>query len=341
MNLVYNQLEKNHIPHFLIRTGIRQFLKSRLQEQQSLDEQKRNEFIHNLKQSQIALNTNEANEQHYEVPEEFYKLVLGKNLKYSCGYWLSDNISLTKSESNMLDLYCQRANVKDGMTILDLGCGWGSLTLYLAKRFPNSTITAISNSKSQREYILAKADSLTLKNIQVFTVDINDFSTDQKFDRVISIEMFEHMRNYQLLMQRISQWLKPSGKLFVHIFCHKDFAYPFEVDGKNEWMAKHFFTGGIMPSKNLLRHFQDDLHLNSEWQVNGTHYQKTCEAWLKNLMTHKKQVLRLFEKDMSKEEALKKYCHWKVFFMACAETFGFNSGKEWFVSHYLFSQKTN
>lgn len=341
MNLVYNQLEKNHIPHFLIRTGIRQFLKSRLQEQQSLDEQKRNEFIHNLKQSQIALNTNEANEQHYEVPEEFYKLVLGKNLKYSCGYWLSDNISLTKSESNMLDLYCQRANVKDGMTILDLGCGWGSLTLYLAKRFPNSTITAISNSKSQREYILAKADSLTLKNIQVFTVDINDFSTDQKFDRVISIEMFEHMRNYQLLMQRISQWLKPSGKLFVHIFCHKDFAYPFEVDGKNEWMAKHFFTGSIMPSKNLLRHFQDDLHLNSEWQVNGTHYQKTCEAWLKNLMTHKKQVLRLFEKDMSKEEALKKYCHWKVFFMACAETFGFNSGKEWFVSHYLFSQKTN
>jgi cyclopropane-fatty-acyl-phospholipid synthase len=298
-------------------------------------------LIARLKQSPIAINTADANQQHYELPDAFFERVLGARLKYSSGYYNRPGESLDAAEENMLQLTAERAQLQDGDRILELGCGWGSLSLWMAERFPKSRITAVSNSRSQKRFIDARSAALGLENLEVITSDINDlqFSDGTLFDRVVSVEMFEHMRNYELLMRRISGWLKASGTLFVHIFTHKEYAYPFEVRDATDWMAKYFFTGGIMPSDDLLLYFQKDLALQSHWQVDGCHYSQTSEQWLQNMDVHRLEIEPIFARTYGEENVRRWWVYWRVFFMSCAELWGYAGGREWFVSHYLFSKE--
>jgi cyclopropane-fatty-acyl-phospholipid synthase len=340
----YNSLlEKNLIPDSLIRVGIRRLLRQRLKDENkgSAEAQRKHldKLIAELKNSPIAVNTAEANEQHYEVPTEFYQYCLGKHLKYSCGYWKEGVTDINTSEADMLQLTCERAELSNGQNVLELGCGWGSLSLYMAAKYPQSTFTVVSNSRTQKIYIDKQAELRGITNLTVITCDINKFSIDQKFDRVVSVEMFEHMRNYQKLMKLVADALKPEGKLFVHIFTHKEFSYKFEVIDETDWMSKYFFTGGIMPGDKLLMEFNDDLINEKHWQVNGVHYSKTSEAWLVNMDAHREQIMPLFEKTYGKDQALKWWVYWRIFYMACSELWKFNDGEEWMVSHYLFRKK--
>lgn len=335
-------LEKNLIPDFLIRWKIRQLLNQRLKEENKGSEEANKKhllsLIEELKKSSIAVETKSANEQHYEVPTEFYKLVLGKHLKYSSCYYKEGVEDLNTAERDMLELTCERAEIKDGMEILELGCGWGSLSLFMAEKFPKSNITSVSNSRTQKFFIDTEAKKRNISNLTVITSDMNYFSTDKKFNRVVSVEMFEHMRNYRELMKRISTWLKEDGKLFVHIFAHKKFTYKFEAKDESDWMSKYFFTGGIMPSNDLLFYFDEHLAKENFRIVNGIHYSKTSEAWLKNMDSHKNEIISIFRNTYGKENALKWFVYWRIFFMACAELWGFNSGNEWMVCHYLFKK---
>lgn len=341
----YNSLlEKNKIPDSLIRIGIRNLLKQRLRDENkgSVEAQQAHlmSLIDELKASPIAINTADANEQHYEVPTEFYRCCLGKHLKYSSGYWNPGVSDIDTSEKDMLELTCQRAELQNGQTVLELGCGWGSLSLFMAAKYPESKFTVVSNSRTQKIYIDEEAKKRKLTNLTVITANINDFKPEQSYDRVVSVEMFEHMRNYQKLMNLVANALKPEGKLFVHIFTHKDYAYKFEVIDETDWMSKYFFTGGIMPSDDLLLYFNDDLSIEKHWHVSGTHYAKTSEAWLKNMDAHKAEIMPLFEKTYGKDQALKWWVYWRLFYLACAELWAFNNGNEWLVSHYLFNKKT-
>jgi cyclopropane-fatty-acyl-phospholipid synthase len=290
-----------------------------------------------MKASPLAIHTGEANQQHYEVPAEFFKKVLGHRLKYSSCLWTSDVRDLDSAELAMLDLTTNRAGIVNGMDILELGCGWGSLSLYLAARFPGCRITSLSNSRSQKEYIDAEAKREGLLNIKVITDDMNNFQSPEKYDRIISVEMFEHMRNYEVLLKRVSEWLNPEGRLFVHIFVHDRMAYPFETDGDNDWMARHFFTGGMMPSYDIFSHFKKDLLVEQQWQVNGRHYEKTLNAWLSNMDNQKRELKPLFE-NIYGADWKTWWVYWRVFFMACAELFGYRHGKEWYVGHYLLKK---
>lgn len=336
-------LEKNKIPDSLIRIGIRRLLAQRLK-----DEKKENAevqqahlmtLIEELKTSPIAIETQAANEQHYEVPTEFYQYCLGKHLKYSSGYWKEGVTDIDISERDMLELTCLRADLQNGQTVLELGCGWGSLSLFMAAKYPQSNFTVVSNSRTQKLHIHEQAKVRGITNLQVITVNINDFKTDQTFDRVVSVEMFEHMRNYKKLMRLVAEHMKPEGKLFVHIFTHKEYAYKFEVKDESDWMSKYFFTGGIMPSDDFLLYFNEDLSIEQHWHVSGLHYSKTSEAWLKNMDHHKNEIMPLFENTYGKTEALKWWVYWRIFYMACAELWAYNKGEEWIVSHYLFHKK--
>lgn len=341
--MLFGLLEKNLIPDFLIRLGIRSLLRDRLEEENkgSLEKNQEhlNSYIESLKKSPVAVNTKEANEQHYEVPTEFYTYVLGKRMKYSGGLWNDGVKTLDVSEEDMLALSVKRAEIQNGHSILELGCGWGSLSLYLAEKFPKSKVVGVSNSKTQKEYIDSIAKQKGFKNLQIITKDMNEFTIKDKFDRIVSVEMLEHMKNYQVLFKRISDFLKPEGKFFIHIFTHKTFAYPFEVRDETDWMAKYFFTGGMMPSHDLFLHFQDDLSIEKQWTVDGTHYGKTSEAWLSNMDKNKSKIIPIFEKTYGKENVTKWWVYWRVFFMACAELWDYDNGQEWIVSHYLFRKK--
>jgi cyclopropane-fatty-acyl-phospholipid synthase len=336
-------LERGLLPDRLIRFGIRRYLRQRLNEEDQGSPQAQQahlmRFIAQLRESPVATHTREANQQHYEVPSRFFQHVLGPHLKYSCGYFRTGNESLADAEAEMLAMTVARARLDHGQRILELGCGWGSLTLYMAERFSNSHITAVSNSRTQREFILQRARERGLRNIEVITCDANalQFPAGTRFDRVVSVEMFEHMRNYQLLMQRIASWLKPAGTLFVHIFTHREYAYPFEVRDASDWMAKYFFSGGIMPSDDLLLYFQEHLRICEHWQVDGRHYQETAEAWLQNMDRSRVQIMPLFDHTYG-DQAQTWWHYWRVFFMACAELWGYRQGREWFVSHYLFEK---
>lgn len=332
-------LKTNLIPDVILKIIIRHLNRKRLRQEDlgtlEKNQQKFMDLIHDLKSSPIALTPQLANKQHYELPYEYFELVLGKYKKYSCCYYY-DNESLDEAEENMLNLYVNRAELKNGQSILDLGCGWGSFSLFLAEKFPRSNIVAVTNSKLQTEYIQKKISEKKIKNLTVITKDINEFTIKQKFDRVVSIEMFEHMRNYQLLLKKIASFLKDNGKLFVHIFVHKRFSYYYEVKDKTDWMAKYFFTNGIMPSVNLLHYFQEDLTLEKEWHVDGIHYYKTSRDWLKNHKKHKDKIIEIFKKVYEDPELW--YIRWKIFFLAVSEFFKTNQGKEWFVAHYLFKK---
>ncbi len=323
--------------HYLLRLGVHYQIIKRLYQEKNMYKKTHGanklELINQLKQSEIALSTKTANAQHYEVPTDFFKYILGPRLKYSCCYYDND-ANLAQAETNMLALYCQRAQLNDGQHILDLGCGWGSLSLYLAEKFPNAVITAVSNSASQKHYIELIANNNNYTNLTVMTADVNQLALSQSFDRVVSIEMFEHIRNYQQLLANIASWLKPNGKLFVHHFCHHHFAYPF--NSTNSWLARNFFQDGLMPSEDLLLFFQNDLTFEQRWRVNGKHYSQTCYAWLNNLFTYKQQILALFRQHYDNNPLLRFY-HWELFIRACAQLFAYRNGHEWFVTHYLLS----
>jgi cyclopropane-fatty-acyl-phospholipid synthase len=335
--------EHGWLPDQLIRIGIRRLLAARLEEEsrlgcEGLSELNRS-FVAELRKSPIALHTSAANQQHYEVPSAYFELVLGPHRKYSSCLWPDEVSELSVAEQKMLELTCKRADLHDGMEILELGCGWGSLSLFMARQYPGSRFLAVSNSASQREFILKQAASRGISNLVVETHDMNDFQTDRTFDRVVSVEMFEHMRNYEELFARIASWLKPTGKLFAHVFYHGRCAYPFETDGNNDWMARHFFTGGLMPSAELFLEFQRDLLFEDRWLINGQHYQKTLEAWLKRHDASREQILPLFQETYGKELANVMFQRWRLFYLACAELFGYRHGDEWGVAHFLFSRR--
>jgi cyclopropane-fatty-acyl-phospholipid synthase len=333
-------LEKNKIPDFLIRIGIRRLLKQRLKDEKKENPEAQKEhllkLVEELKNSPIAIETQLANEQHYEVPTQFYQYCLGKHLKYSSGFWKEGVNDIDTSEKDMLDITCERAELQNGQEVLELGCGWGSLSLFMSAKFPKSNFTVVSNSRTQKIYIDEQAKLRGINNLTVLTIDINNFNIEKKFDRVVSVEMFEHLRNYKLLFNKIASFLKDDGKMFVHVFTHKTYAYKFEVIDDTDWMSKYFFTGGIMPSNDLFSYFNDDLKIVNQWLVNGTHYSKTSEAWLQNMDKHKAEIIPLFEKTYGKGNATKWWVYWRIFYMACAELWGYDKGNEWMVVHYLF-----
>ncbi len=335
-------LEKNLLPDWVIRFGIRRLLAQRLRDEQAAGNGPAAipAYAADLRTRPLAEETAAANEEHYEVPTPFFQYCLGRRLKYSgCLYEKGDE-TLDQAEEAMLALYVERAQLADGMTILELGCGWGSFCLYLAEKFPNSKITTVSNSRTQKEYIDGVCRQKGFSNLTVITCDMNRFDTAaNQFDRVVSVEMFEHMKNYQRLLAGIARWLKPGGLLFVHIFTHKDMAYHFVAKDETDWMAKYFFTGGQMPSHDLLIHFQDDLQLVHDWKVNGTHYQKTAEDWLKHMDGHRAEIMPLFAQTYGPNQATQWWAYWRVFYMSCAELWGYHGGNEWIVSHYLFRKR--
>jgi cyclopropane-fatty-acyl-phospholipid synthase len=333
--------ENGWVPDPLIRRGIRRLLAARLAgEQAGPGEASLDDFVRELDGSPIALATDRANEQHYELPAAYFDLVLGARRKYSGTYWPEGVDTLDASEEAMLALTAERADLADGQRILELGCGWGSFTLWAAERFPRATIVGLSNSRPQRAHILAAAAARGLRNVEIRTADMNTFAPGEVFDRVVSIEMFEHMKNYRELMRRIATWLVPGGRLFVHIFTHRQYAYHFLDTGREgDWMAHYFFAGGTMPSDDLLLRFQDDLRVEGHWRINGGHYQRTLEAWLKRHDARRAEILELFRQTYGTEAAARRWFHrWRLFYLSCAELFGFRHGREWMVSHYRFQK---
>lgn len=335
-------LETNLVPDALIRAGIRRLLASTLREKShpGVEAQRAAllQYVADLKKRGIAEQTQAANEQHYEVPTRFYQLCLGRRLKYSSGLWDDSVTTLDEAEERMLALTCERAGLANGQQILELGCGWGSLSLWMAEHFPGARITAVSNSRTQKQHIDAMAAARGLTNLEIITQDMNVFTIDRQFDRIVSVEMFEHMKNYQLLLRKVAGWLVPSGRLFVHIFTHRELAYHYENKGPDDWMTRYFFAGGQMPSDDLLLYFQDDLRIENHWCVSGTHYQRTAEAWLENMDANKAEIWPLFEKTYGPDQARKWWVYWRVFYMACAELWGYDKGNQWHVSHYRFQK---
>lgn len=340
--LAIDWTEQGFVPDSVVRAGIRRLIRQRLADIQVDDAEaaaRRNEeFVRAMTNEPVALLPEKANEQHYEVPADFYQHVLGQHRKYSCCYWPVGVSTLDRAEAEALRLTCERAELHDGMEILELGCGWGSLTLWIAEHYPRSRITAVSNSNSQREFILTEAARRGFSNISVVTHDMNQFDTSARFDCIVSVEMLEHMRNWQELFARVYRWLKPGGSFFAHVFVHRTVPYAFEARDASDWMSEHFFSGGMMPSDDLALRLQTPLKLKHRWRWGGTHYQKTAEAWLKQLDARRDQVLPILAATYGAQAAARWLQRWRLFFMACAELFGHNHGQEWWVSHYLFER---
>jgi cyclopropane-fatty-acyl-phospholipid synthase len=331
--------ERGLLPDRLVREGIRRMVASRAAELRSAGAEEAREkaerFVSSLGASPVALCPDAANTQHYEVPVGLFRAALGPRLKYSCCRFGAPGTDLAVAEEAMLETTCRRAGLEDGMEVLDLGCGWGSFALFVAEHRPGCRVTAVSNSKLQREHIESEAARRGLR-LRVRTADMNDFAPDARFDRVVSIEMFEHMRNWSLLLQRIASWLRPDGRLFVHHFCHREAVYPYEMAGPGDWMARHFFTGGMMPSEDLLLRFPRHLQVERRWRVGGVHYARTSRAWLEKLDAHR-ETARAALAPLHGPDTDRWLQRWRLFFMACEELFAFDGGGEWFVSHQLLA----
>jgi cyclopropane-fatty-acyl-phospholipid synthase len=332
--------ESGLLPDAVIRAGIRRLLESKRKEIHAGDEEfaanALNSFVSMMNESPIAHVPGLANEQHYEVPAEFFTHVMGDHLKYSCCYWPAGVGGLSEAETAALELTVRRAGIIDGMRVLDLGCGWGSLSLWIAEHFPNTSVMSVSNSTSQRDFIVERARERAIENIEVVTCDMNDFATDKRFDRIVSIEMFEHMRNYGELFRRIDEWLLPDGRFFMHIFCHRSTPYEYIDKGPADWMSRHFFSGGIMPSADLPMRFPGKLCIDKRWHWNGQHYAKTCNAWLAKMDANESAIKPVLAECYGEANASLWWQRWRIFFMACAELFDYDEGHEWYVGHYLF-----
>ena len=346
MNLI-ELCEKGFIPDTAARAGMRSLIGQRLADPAGRDPEVRaeqfNTLLEELRASPIAIHPDAANVQHYEVPAEFFHRHLGPRLKYSCCLYPTGAESLAQAEEAMLALYAERARLRDGQRILDLGCGWGSLSLWLAAKYPRSQVVGLSNSQGQRRYIEGRAAELGLRNLAIVTGDVADFEFDEpgaplRFDRIVSIEMFEHMKNYGRLLAKLRRWLKPDGRLFVHIFVHSLLAYHFEDRSDSDWMTRYFFAGGTMPSENLLLHFQDDMRLVRSWRIGGLHYARTANHWLAGMDRAKATIVPVF-RDCYGADAAIWFQRWRMFYMAVAELFGYAAGSEWGVAHYLFEPR--
>ena len=336
-------LDRNMVPDPVIRLGIRRRCATRLRQLEERTVEARHEieraFVQELRGSDVAIHTDKANEQHYELPPEFFENVLGPRLKYSSGYWPAGTLTLADSEEKMLDLYLERARLVDGQDVLELGCGWGSLTLYMAEKLPNSRIVGVSNSAPQRAFIMGRARERGLENVEIVTADVNHLQLDRKFDRAVSIEMFEHMKNYERLLGRVAGMLKTGGLLFIHMFTHRLHSYHYEAEGPNDWMARYFFTGGTMAADDLMLRFQNDLVVRDHWRLDGTHYEKTSNAWLEKMDSRRSEILPVLAQTYGEDQTIRWWSRWRIFFMACAEMFGYDHGREWLVSHYLMQKR--
>ena len=332
--------ESGFVPDSVIRAGIRRLVGERRADIGARNGADLDRFVAMMDRSAVALVPELANEQHYELPPEFFVQVLGTHRKYSCCYWGDGAVSLDEAEEAALELTCRRAKIADGMAdgmkILDLGCGWGSFSLWVAQHYPHCSVTSVSNSHPQRRFIEAEAERLGIANIRVITADMNDFSVDDTFDRIVSIEMFEHMRNYRLLFERLADWLSDDGYFFMHIFCHRVAAYEYVDTGPADWMSRHFFSGGIMPAADLPLRFQEHLQLRDRWCWDGRHYRRTAEAWLRNMDDHKETIMPILIKVYGSADAWRWWMRWRMFFLAVSEMFGTDRGQEWYVGHYLF-----
>ncbi|TVP83879.1 MAG: class I SAM-dependent methyltransferase [Thioalkalivibrio sp.] len=341
MQTLIDWAERGRLPDALIRFGIRQLLRRRLSDtgrDVEEDMERREALLQTMRGAPVALSTDVANEQHYEVPPGYFEQCLGRHLKYSCCVWDGDTPDLDAAEARMLALTCERAGLADGQRVLELGCGWGSLSLWMAEHYPGSEIVSVSNSGSQRAFIEARRDERGLNNLRVITADMNVFAPEEPgFDRIVSIEMFEHMRNWEELLRRAADWLVPGGRLFMHVFAHREHAYFFESEGSDNWMGRYFFRDGLMPADDLARHFQRDLRVIRQWRVNGRHYERTCNEWLRRQDAARDAILPLFEETYGRDARVW-FQRWRMFYMACAELFGFRNGNEWFVSHILFER---
>ena len=334
--------ESGLLPDAVIRAGIRRLLESKRREIHSGDEEYAadalNAFVAMMNDSPIAHVPDLANEQHYEVPAAFFSHVMGDHLKYSCCHWAPGVGNISEAESAALEVTVRRAGIADGMRVLDLGCGWGSLSLWIAEHFPNASVMSVSNSASQRDFIVERARERSISNIEVVTRDMNEFDTDRRFDRIVSVEMFEHMRNYRELFSRIDSWLVPNGRFFMHIFCHRSTPYEYIDKGPADWMSRHFFSGGIMPSADLPLRFAGDLAIEKRWHWNGSHYAKTCNAWLEKMDANEEAIRPVLAQCYGEADASLWWQRWRIFFMACAELFDYDEGHEWYVGHYLFQK---
>jgi cyclopropane-fatty-acyl-phospholipid synthase len=337
-----NWVEQGLVPDTVIRAGIRRLCEQRLTEIGAGDCETAalaaEALVRSMKASEIAPVPHLANTQHYEVPADFFALALGPHRKYSSAWWPAGAETLEQAEAVALAATCEHADLADGQSILELGCGWGSLTLWMAANYPQSRITAVSNSHSQRQWIKEEAGRRRLGNVEVITADMNHFDAERRFDRVVSVEMFEHMRNWPALFARVHDWLNPGGRFFMHVFCHRSTPYAFVDGGPSDWMSRHFFSGGMMPSDELALRFQQHLRFVQRWRWDGRHYERTANAWLANVDARKAGVLAVMARTYGESAAQVWLQRWRIFFMACAEMFGYRNGQEWWVSHYLFER---
>ncbi len=334
--------EKSYLPDWMIRIGIRRLLATRLGKEHAGNAERAsargNELLTDLRRSAVAIETDAANRQHYEVPAAFYQQVLGPHMKYSSALWSEGTTTLADAERAMLEQTCANAGLSDGQRILELGCGWGSLTLHMAEQYPASRIVAVSNSASQRRYIERQLAERGLENVTVLTRDVNQLELDERFDGVVSVEMFEHVRNYRELLARIAGWLAADGRLFVHIFCHRYLAYPFETEGPGDWMGRHFFTGGLMPAADTLLFFPEHMAIEKRWLYSGTHYARTARAWLDNADRNRQATLAALQ-SAHPDDSARWLQRWRMFFMACEELFAWRGGNTWLVAHYRFRKQ--
>ncbi len=325
-------VETTPLPDPVTRAGV-EFLVGRTRRKLAVAPPSDRTFARGMADYPVAEYTDLANEQHYELPPAFFGLTLGPRRKYSCCLYPTGSETLAEAELLALEETIVHADLADGQEILELGCGWGSLTLFMAERFPKARIIAVSNSTPQRLHIEAEAAARGLTNVRVVTADMNDFDWVGSFDRIVSVEMFEHMANWRALLERAHGWLRSPGRLFIHVFAHRSQPYRFDPADKSDWIAQHFFTGGIMPSHGLIGEFPDCFTIEQEWRWSGRHYQKTAIDWLANLDAHREETDALLAGVYGKDARLWRR-RWRLFYLATAGLFGHANGTEWGVSHY-------